>query len=197
MRTGTAAWLTYGLSLTLSLAGCDCSDDDPPADAGTDAGTMDAFTPELDGGGVDTGPPGDGGPPPVCDKGLMLCGTACVDLRSDPGNCGTCEMACATGEVCSLGLCSATGCATGLMDCGGACVDTGSDPANCGGCGTVCTGGTICSGGSCVCAGGLRDCGGTCADVTPDPMNCGDCAVACAAGEVCSSGSCGGMCAMQ
>jgi Bacterial lectin len=41
-----------------------------------------------------------GGPP--CDGGIR-CGDVCVDIASDPKNCGTCGNACATGR-CGVGL---------------------------------------------------------------------------------------------
>src|SRR5689334_14382694 len=121
------------VSLLQLGVGCDCGDDDGgPADAGHDGGGMDGATPEA--GAVDAGPTPDGGMPPLCPgAGETLCGTACVDVLTDPANCGMCAMACATGEVCSSGGCVGM-CTMGLMDCMGACVDTSADPANCGGC---------------------------------------------------------------
>jgi hypothetical protein len=34
---------------------------------------------------------------PVCAEGLTYCGGACVDLQSDPNNCGACGASCAGG----------------------------------------------------------------------------------------------------
>lgn len=42
---------------------------------------------------------------PACPAGFESCGSACVDLSKDPGHCGICEKACASGELCSNGTC--------------------------------------------------------------------------------------------
>jgi hypothetical protein len=48
-------------------------------------------------------------PPPGCEAGAM-CGTACVDLSSNPAHCGACGHACSTiahgTATCAAGLCS-------------------------------------------------------------------------------------------
>ncbi|HUB09402.1 MAG TPA: choice-of-anchor D domain-containing protein [Myxococcales bacterium] len=65
-----------------------------------------------------------------CDaQYYQSCNGACVDLQTDPENCGSCGTACPTGQ-CSGGEC--------LSSCGGAQVDLDSDPDNCGACGTAC-----------------------------------------------------------
>ena len=51
-----------------------------------------------------TGPVHPGGGEVVCAAPLSQCGLACVDLTSDPLNCGRC------GHVCATGLCSASMC---------------------------------------------------------------------------------------
>lgn len=40
-----------------------------------------------------------------CSPGLTRCGGACLDVRSDPNNCGTCGNACGAGKVCADGAC--------------------------------------------------------------------------------------------
>ena len=45
-------------------------------------------------------------PEPACDQ--TRCGNACVDLLSDPGHCGACDTACASGTTCCDGLCVPT-----------------------------------------------------------------------------------------
>lgn len=69
-----------------------------------------------------------------------LCGSACVDLASNPEHCGACGIGCA-GHVCSGGTCAPecvdpreTPCATG-------CTNIAYDGRNCGGCGQVCASG--------------------------------------------------------
>ncbi len=41
-----------------------------------------------------------------CAAGDVACGGACVDIQSDPNNCGACSTACASGETCSAGVCT-------------------------------------------------------------------------------------------
>jgi hypothetical protein len=61
---------------------------------------------------------------PACGAGRMCCGTTCVDLATDPMNCGACGAACTTGAQ--------PGC------CAGRCVDLVSN-TNCGQCGRDCS----------------------------------------------------------
>jgi hypothetical protein len=65
----------------------------------------------VDGG--DGGPPlppddaGDAGIPPdalVCTPPELACGGVCIDVSSDPDNCGACNHVCASG-ICTLGHC--------------------------------------------------------------------------------------------
>jgi hypothetical protein len=49
------------------------------------------------------GDPGDGDGEPACDPPLSLCGDMCVDLDSDPLNCGQCRKPC-------MGTCVGGGC---------------------------------------------------------------------------------------
>jgi hypothetical protein len=42
---------------------------------------------------------------PLCPPGQTICGAACVDMQSDPANCGTCGHACAVGGLCKAGTC--------------------------------------------------------------------------------------------
>jgi hypothetical protein len=87
---------------------------------------------------------------------------ACVDLQTDPKNCGACRNVCSShsfgGECCAgvCGLCFAAG----QICCQGSyCVNPFTDPENCGGCGVdnpahVCAAGEICCGGSGACSVG-------------------------------------------
>ena len=110
--------------------------------------------------------------------GLTDCGTGCVDLWSDPFNCGGCGIACESG-VCEGGTCFAVnvdiGCVLPTVDCGFGCVDLWSDPFNCGGCGIACESG-VCEGGTCFavsvdigCVLPTVDCGFGCVDLWSDP----------------------------
>ena len=55
---------------------------------GTDGGSG------VEGGGI------------TCEAGQASCGSSCVDVASDPKNCGTCGTSCGTGPCCS-GVCNA------------------------------------------------------------------------------------------
>lgn len=82
----------------------------------------------------------------VCRPPLVAVSGACVDLSTDPNNCGAPGMVCA--DSCALGHC-ARACPDGTRDCDGACVDTRSDSANCGDCGRACGPSETCQGGNC------------------------------------------------
>jgi len=84
-----------------------------------------------------------------CAKDQKLCNTSCVDLKTNPDNCGACDNACANGEVCSEGQCKLS-CASGTTQCDASCVDTNSDNANCGACGVACPSADACVAGVCM-----------------------------------------------
>lgn len=42
---------------------------------------------------------------PICKSGMTLCGGTCVDLKTDTGNCGSCNNSCAKGKYCVSGYC--------------------------------------------------------------------------------------------
>ena len=102
----------------------------------------------------------------ACPPGQRRCpGSrgACVDLQTDPKNCGRCGNDCSSchscgGECCAgvCGLCFAAG----QICCQGSyCVNPFTDTENCGGCGAddpvhVCAAGEICCGGSGLCSSG-------------------------------------------
>lgn len=125
---------------------------------------------------------------PANDGGCQTCGgSACIDLQTDPANCGACGNACSPGAGCAAGQCQ---CGGQLVDCSGACVDTGSNASNCGGCGQACPTGALCSVGQCLCSGSLTACGTTCVDTSSDPAHCGGCNQPCSAGQFCLLGKC-------
>ncbi len=97
--------------------------------------------------------------PSACPTGTTLCGGQCSNPQGDGNNCGDCGIVCQTGQVCSAGVCSATGCPGDQLQCDTSCVTAASDPLNCGACGKICSGGATCEGGACV--SGSSGAGGT------------------------------------
>jgi len=78
---------------------------------------------------------------------LQRCNGACVETFS---NCGRCGLACAGGEVCSLGLCKSA-CDANLTSCSGSCYDLKTDRTHCGGCTAVpCADDQTCVNGVCT-----------------------------------------------
>src|SRR4051812_10784288 len=62
-----------------------------------------------------------------CDLPLRMCEDRCVDLRTDPANCGGCGAACPADATCLEGRC-VSGCPEGATRCDDRCVDLASDP---------------------------------------------------------------------
>ena len=134
----------------------------------------------------------DAGPIQNCAPPFAFCDGVCVNLQTDPLNCGACGEECGvndcTGGVCGEASASLQNCAPPFAVCGGACVDTSSDPLNCGACGVACAAGETCQQGACtatttnapalVCDAGLTDCGGTCVDLQTNDFHCGGCSSA-------------------
>lgn len=72
-------------------------------------GTDDVLVTDVPGfdGGFDGGPPIDGGFDAGCREGAPnVCGTGCVDLQTDPSNCGSCGRECPATNVCIAGDCT-------------------------------------------------------------------------------------------
>lgn len=98
-----------------------------------------------------------------CAADRQRCNGACVNLLTDPANCGGCGNTCAQNESCVQGDCVCQG-ANRLL-CSGVCIDLATNANNCGACGFVCESGE-CVNGACTCAGGQSQClsGCACAD---------------------------------
>ncbi|MBN2193279.1 MAG: hypothetical protein JW751_10725 [Polyangiaceae bacterium] len=128
-----------------------------------------------------------------CPFSFVLCGEACVNLRTDAGNCGACGFPCGANQACVSSVCTAVSgdtCQEPLSDCSGSCVDLQSDLANCGSCGNACLAGQSCNAGACSCQEGFAACDGACIDVLTDPNNCGGCGATCVVGQNCINGAC-------
>ena len=67
------------------------------------------------------------------NPGSECCGDSCVNLQTDPLNCGHCGKMCKFTDSC----------------CDGKCVDLNYNPKNCGACNNVCAKGTTCYYGMC------------------------------------------------
>jgi MYXO-CTERM domain-containing protein len=84
-----------------------------------------------------------------CAAPKLMCGGVCLDVTSDPANCGACGAKCATGEVCDKSTCKGS-CTAPLVDCSGACVDLKTDPLHCGKCDGTCSPLETCLAGTCT-----------------------------------------------
>ena len=91
-----------------------------------------------------------------CDEGDTCCSGQCVDLDTDPDNCGGCgpEFVCNEGEVCEQGQCVDDECGTDEVRCDGVCtpgVCCAADQT-----GPQCTEGLTCIAGACIGEGQYR-----------------------------------------
>ena len=156
----------------------------------------------TDGGGMDAGMDA----VVSCTGDTILCGSSCVNTRSDRRHCGACGRACEALQVCLAGTCQ-LGCPAGQQVCNGQCVNLQTDRTNCGACGTVCPAGRVCSLGACAttCDARLAMCaasdagagaGAYCADTATDDRNCGACGNVCPLGQRCSERRCQVTCAV-
>jgi hypothetical protein len=129
----------------------------------------------------------------VCPQGEADCDGRCVDLMTDPRNCGACGAAVGLLEVCAAATAT---CAPGIASCDATCTDTARDPDNCGDCGVPCLAEQYCTteGGTTgctdACPAGFTPCDRACVDPLADRFNCGACGVACAPGQACRDGAC-------
>ncbi len=121
------------------------------------------------GGSGGSGGAGEGGSADACEAPLVLCGSACADVRYDPAHCGACDSACAAGVACFEGVCAA-----------GMGVD-----------GDHCDGASDCSGGVCLTEADTGLAKGMCTELCNDAFG-----VACtSANSIClSAGVCARLC---
>ena len=184
---GTLA-LACAESTDLGVDGRDAGDAGAHDEATRDDGSNDTDVDATDGG---------------CPPGRTDCSGVCVDLTSDPANCGDCGRRCGAAEVCNESSCAST-CTPPLHNCGGACVDWQTDEAHCGGCDRPCAPGQECRAAACTCVPactgrecGPDGCGGSCG-TCPAGRTCGadgrcTCVPACT-GRECGPDGCGGSC---
>jgi hypothetical protein len=82
------------------------------------------------------------------EMGLVDCDGECVDLGSDPWNCGQCDYFCEPDQVCERGASNGPICAAGWVHCqserSGPSIDLSTDPNNCGACYNSCPLGGYC-----------------------------------------------------
>ncbi len=153
--------------VVMALGGCGPSVEPPPG--GGDGGGADATV--------------------SCEPPLVACEGRCVDTRSDPAHCGSCERFCSGGDFCEMGEC-VEACSGRFTRCGSACVDLRTDPQHCGACDRPCAEGRVCVDMACRCPEGLTECDGACVDTDTDMAHCGICGRGCEDNERCVLGSC-------
>ncbi len=132
-----------------------------------------------------------------CPLGLRSCGEACVDVRADAANCGSCANACGgtTGRElsCVDGLCA---CPLGQRTCTGREGSSNTTPDGTADAGTDGAGSGEMPSDAGVAPGSgepvRAQTAGYCAAVRTDDRNCGGCGIVCVTGSTCSSGSCVG-----
>ncbi len=125
----------------------------------------------------------------TCPPEQRLCGSECTKI-DDVQNCGTCGVACGSGQRCETGQCVAS--CSQPQSCGSSsCFDVANDAAHCGSACRTCPENGLCAAGVCGCPAGSIDCNGKCIDTTRDTLHCGSCNRACASGESCTAGACG------
>jgi Stigma-specific protein, Stig1 len=129
-----------------------------------------------------------------CPHRQSRCAGKCVNLLSDPHNCGRCGHSCGANQHCQNGTCH---CPSGQTICSGACVTLATNPKHCGSCGKACPAGEKCVSGRCQaqCPPGQAICGGACVDQMTDASACGASCVDCnslpfVAQAHCSNGTC-------
>jgi hypothetical protein len=136
-----------------------------------------------------------------CIEEYSVCGSSCVDMTSDPDNCGGC------GIECESGMCADSVCVGGLPDAGSDIIDASVADASMSFDAAQSFDGAPSPDGSPSIDAGLLDafvpppdstvctspevpCGNMCVDLDSDESHCGMCFDPCNMGDVCSSGVC-------
>ena len=165
-------WL-FGLASALLVVLAACGGDDGDPDAVITSGSASTTSGGSSGGSE----------PVSCDDGTV-CDNRCVDLDSDPSNCGACGRTCVIPDAeaaCEAGECRLGPCESGYADCDGDIVNGCEAPIVCepgGSCTTSCNSqGTlscsdVCSTGTCQapvesCNLVDDDCDGSCDEEVP------------------------------
>ncbi|MBI3181595.1 MAG: hypothetical protein HYZ28_05590 [Myxococcales bacterium] len=118
---------------------------------------------------------------PPCTR----CSGVCVDLKTDPNNCGTC------GTVVQTCVGGKPLCPSGYTWCSGLCADLITDPNHCGACGRSVGSSQVCKNGQIACQSSYyTPCGSECVDLKRDEQHCGACGKVCGAGQQCDDGQC-------
>lgn len=117
---------------------------------------------------------------PACDSNRRCCGETCIDVLTDPKNCGTCGVACPDGIACVDGKCDVK--PTCQCSDGKVCDENGDCVVKCG---------------SSLCRPDESCCGNTC--TTLDTVkHCGSCDNACQGNApFCQHGACADKCSPQ
>ena len=178
-----------------------CGNPDSPADA--DGGSTTNIC-SLDGGGGCV----NGSCGVICSGGRIGCGSLCVDITSDPNNCGACGNACTGVGYCVDGGCQIscpsplTACPAGYPMAGGGSTDASIDGATDASEGSF-DGGTL----TVDASAGAVEAGvliqpviigpaaiSLCSNLYNDDLNCGGCGYQCAPGYRCTAGVCSPSC---
>jgi hypothetical protein len=113
-----------------------------------------------------------------CPAGTTCCNGGCLNVQTDPNNCGACGKVCPADRVCVGGTCA---CPTGTTLCNGSCV-------------TNCTGGQVLNPATCrcECPTGEELCNNTCVTscLTGQTLNPATCQCECPADTTFCNGSC-------
>lgn len=80
----------------------------------------------------------------ACPSDQRACNGVCVNLMSDPGHCGDCNVTCNEGLTCQMGKCTPA-CSFGQTPCFNGCYNLSYDSQNCGSCGNSCPVGLACN----------------------------------------------------
>lgn len=124
-----------------------------------------------------------------CPEGMSLCSGTCVNLQTDPGNCGACGFSVPYQETCIQGKFSGSVGANNSEPFPASTATPSPVPTN-----TSITGSASTSATASVpqgsCRTGQKLCSGTCTDLQKDSRNCGSCGYICPSGLTCQNSWC-------